>query len=335
MTAELAGRDAAHDLGQQIIDLLGIPKDQWEIAAQLEVMGLRDADAQKRMARAICSISRLAFTATIRTAAIAGASRGRSGRALAGRAVSEELRHWPDLSLPMALQAVTMLVWGYGVGARSRWICAPAAPSRWDSSPAYIVTGGFMQTIVRRGLFTAIRRNRGSRAGRRCARGRCRCASCSCSSCPRCCSMPVLDPAVADRLDGGGLLRGAVDLWLNWALLYLVRKTYLFLLTTAIALAMVLVAAKILQATPIAANAIGLFVADALSFGLALWNLNKVSIRRPVVIRRGSRSSSTAPRAFSSTACCTTRFSSPTASSPGRRPRAEFPAVWLLAERAL
>ena len=46
MTAELVAKDAAHDLGQQVIDLIGIPKDEWEIAAQLEVMGLRDTDAR-------------------------------------------------------------------------------------------------------------------------------------------------------------------------------------------------------------------------------------------------------------------------------------------------
>ena len=36
----------AHDLAQQVIDRIGIPKDEWEIAAQLEVMGLRDSDAR-------------------------------------------------------------------------------------------------------------------------------------------------------------------------------------------------------------------------------------------------------------------------------------------------
>ncbi|HEX6160839.1 MAG TPA: hypothetical protein VF111_11780, partial [Thermoanaerobaculia bacterium] len=33
-------------LGQQVIDLIGTPKDEWEIAAQLEVMGVRDTDAR-------------------------------------------------------------------------------------------------------------------------------------------------------------------------------------------------------------------------------------------------------------------------------------------------
>ena len=35
-----------HDLAQQVVDLIGVPKDEWEIAAQLEVMGLRDSDAR-------------------------------------------------------------------------------------------------------------------------------------------------------------------------------------------------------------------------------------------------------------------------------------------------
>ena len=47
MTAAVeSSRDSAHELGQQIVDLIGVPKDAWEIAAQLEVMGLRDSDAR-------------------------------------------------------------------------------------------------------------------------------------------------------------------------------------------------------------------------------------------------------------------------------------------------
>ena len=47
MTAVVYAPDSVvHELGQQIVDLIGVPKDQWEIAAQLEVMGLSDGDAR-------------------------------------------------------------------------------------------------------------------------------------------------------------------------------------------------------------------------------------------------------------------------------------------------
>ena len=46
MSAEAIFADPIDTLGQRIIDRLGIPKDSWEIAAQLEVLGLRDSDAR-------------------------------------------------------------------------------------------------------------------------------------------------------------------------------------------------------------------------------------------------------------------------------------------------
>jgi hypothetical protein len=149
---------------------------------------------------------------------------------------------------------------------------------------SYIVTGGFMQTIVRRGLFYLYQEE--SDLARWTALR-------SWSASVRVVLALLVPALLANALfsilpwpivwTAAAYYTALSILWLNWALLYLVRKTYLFLLTTGVALAVVLVAAKVFQATPIAANALGLVVADALSFGLALWNLNRVSAQRPVV----------------------------------------------------
>jgi hypothetical protein len=285
MTAELVARDAAHELGQQVIDLIGIPKDEWEIAAQLEVMGLRDSDARTDYgARDLFDLA-ARIHLDYQNGRYRWTAEGEDPRDVAP--VRRFLKNYfvgLTFSLPMALQAVTMLVWGYGVWGAIEMDLRTGSAIALGFIASYIVTGGFMQTIVRRGLFylyqeepdlarwTALR---------------------SWSMSVRVVLALLVPALLLNALfslmpwpivwTAAAYYVALSILWLNWALLYLVRKTYLFLLTTAVALAVVLLAAKGFQATPIAANAIGLLVADTLSFALALWNLNRVSARRPVV----------------------------------------------------
>ena len=278
MTAQLLASDAAHDLGQQVIDLIGIPKDEWEIAAQLEVMGMRDADARGDYgARDLFDLA---------TRIYLDYQNGRFRWSVEGEdpeEITPITRFFKNylvgltFSLPMALQAVAMLVWGYGIWGAIDMDLRTGSAIALGFIASYIVTGGFMQTIVRRGLFylyqeepdlarwTALR---------------------SWSISLRVVLALLVPALLLNALfsilpwpivwTAAGYYAALSILWLNWALLYIVRKTYLFLLTTAVALAFVLIAAKVFNATPIVANAIGLLVADALSFLLALWHLNNI-----------------------------------------------------------
>lgn len=283
MSAAPLPPDAAHDLGQQVVDLIGIPKDHWEIAAQLEVLGIRDADARSDYgARDVFDLASTIY---------ADFQKGRLRWVVEPpdlervRPVRRFLKNYLTgitFSLPMALQAVTMLLWGYGVWGAIEMDLRTGSAIALGFIGSYVVTGGFMQTIVRRGLFylyqeepwlarwTALR---------------------SWSLALRI-AIALLLPALAFNallsvlpwsivLTAAGYYVALSILWLNWALLYLVRKTSLFLLTTAVALAVVLLAAKGLEVTPIAANALGLLVADALSFALALWHLNRAGRSSP------------------------------------------------------
>ncbi len=288
MTAELVARNAAHDLGQQVIDLIGIPKDEWEIAAQLEVMGLRDSDARNDYgARDLFDLASRIYL-DYQNGRFRWTVEGEDPEEIAP--ITRFLRNYLvglTFSLPMALQAITMLVWGYGVWGAIEMDLRIGSAIALGFIASYIITGGFMQTIVRRGLFylyqeepelarwTALR---------------------SWSMSVRV-VLALLVPALLLNAQfsilpwpivwtAAAYYAALSILWLNWALLYLVRKTYLFLFTTAIALAVVILSAKIFHATPIAANAIGLIVADTLSFGLALWHLNNVgrASARPSVI---------------------------------------------------
>lgn len=287
MSAEAVASGAAHDLGQQVIDLIGIPKDHWEIAAQLEVLGVRDADARNDYgARDVFDLAARMY---------ADFQAGRFRWYVEGedpRAVSPLLRFLKNyltgltFSLPMALQAVTMLVWGYGVWGAIDMDLRTGSAIALGFIASYIVTGGFMQTIVRRGLFYFYQEEQWLA----------RWTALRAWSISLRVVLLMLIPALAlnalfSILPWSLVLTAAAYyvalsiLWLNWALLYIVRKTWLFLLTTAVALVVVLVAAETFNATPIAANAIGLLVADALSFALALFHLNRVRIeaRRAVV----------------------------------------------------
>lgn len=279
MTAELGlAADRAHDLGQQIIDRLGIPKDEWEIAAQLEVLGLRDADAREYGARDLFDLAREIY---------ARFEEGRFRCFIEGQdpeTGSPLLRFLKNyltgltFSLPTALQAVTMLVWGYGVWGAIAMDQRTGTAIALGFIGSYVVAGGFTQAIVRRGLFYIyqgeewLARWTALRAWSRSFQ----------------LILAVLAAAFLFNAIFGVLpwsMAGIAAayyvalaaLWLSWSLIYLVRKTWLFLIVTVIALATVLTAARVFQAGPIPANAAGLAVANLLSFGLALHYLNALA----------------------------------------------------------
>lgn len=272
-------RDRAHSVGQQILDLIGIPKDHWEIAAQLEVMGIRDTDARSEYgARDVFDLASR-IDASYRAGRFHVEIEEPDDRKFPPPLIRFARHYFAGLtfSLPMALQAVTMIVWGYGVWGAIDLDLRTGSAIALGFIASYIVTGGFMQTIVRRGLFYVyqqepwLARWTALRAWSISVRV----------------ALVLMIPALAVNalfsvlpwsmvLTACGYYVALAILWLNWALLYLVRRTWLFLVTTAAALAVVIAAANVFHATPVAANAAGLLVADALSFLLALHHLNRI-----------------------------------------------------------
>jgi hypothetical protein len=280
MTVQLhASPTRTHDLAQQVVDLIGIPKDEWEIAAQLEVMGLRDSDAREYDARDLFDLARRIY---------AWFNEGRLRASVEPddpeprvSAIVRFLKNYVTgltFSLPMALQAVTMVVWGYGVWGAIDMDLRIGSAIALGFIASDVRTGGFMQSIVRRGLFY-IYQEEASLA---------RWTALRAWSIALRVVLALLIPAFALNaifnilpwsivLTAAGYYVALSVLWLNWALIYLVRKTWLFLITTAIALAVVILAARVFGASPIVANAIGLLVADVLSFAAALHHLNALA----------------------------------------------------------
>lgn len=283
MTAHLHDSPAkTHSLAQQVLDLIGTPKDEWEIAAQLEVMGLRDTDARTdHDARDLFDLAR-----RIHGWYLDGRLRSEPEAEDPVPRVSRGTRFLKNyvtgltFSLPMALQAVTMVVWGYGVWGAIAMDLRTGSAIALGFIASYVVTGGFMQSIVRRGLFYVYQQEEWLA----------RWTALRAWSISLRIVLALLVPALLVNalfnllpwsivLTAAGYYVALSILWLNWALIYLVRKTWLFLLTTAIALAVVLIAARGFGAAPILANAIGLLVADTLSFALALHHLNALAKR--------------------------------------------------------
>ena len=148
-------RAELREVGETVMSRVGIPKDSFEIAAQLEVLGIRDIDARERFgcrdvfdaAEAIFDFFRSGHLPYV-------VDEEREERR--ARGVLIFLRHYFHglmFSLPMVLQGATMLLWGYGLwGARD--LDARAGSSIGLAFiMSYIATSGFSWAIVSRGLF--------------------------------------------------------------------------------------------------------------------------------------------------------------------------------------
>ena len=285
MTVEVVARQSVSELGQQVLDLIGTPKDQWEIAAQLEVLGLRDVDARSDYgARDLFDLARQIYERWLN-----GGFRTDAEHDDVEDRVSPFARFIRNyitglsFSLPMALQAAAMLLWGYGVWGAIEMDLRTGTAIALGFIGSYVATGGFMQSIVRRGLFYIYQQEEWLA----------RWAVLRTWWLALQVVLGLLVPALLlNALFGAlpwsivllaaGYYAGLSILWLNWSLIYLVRETWLFLLTTAIALGVVLLAAKGFGFGSVAANAAGLIVADVLSFALAMHRLTRVArMRKP------------------------------------------------------
>ncbi|HEX8619346.1 MAG TPA: hypothetical protein VF911_17320 [Thermoanaerobaculia bacterium] len=271
------------DLGKRVIDTVGMPKDAWEIAAQLEVLGMRDSDARASYGvRDLFDLAR-AIERQFRA--------GAYGFHVAGDDPRPRVLPWLrfvrrylagiTFAVPMAMQAAAMLLWGYGIWGAIDLELAQGSAIALGFIASYVAAGGFAQAIVRRGLFYIYQQEEGL-ARWTALRG---------FGIALRVTFALLVPALLANLLFGILpwsmvliasifYAGLTVLWLAWALLYLVQRTELLLVITALALASVIAAAKLGGAPPIVANGIGVAVADLLSLGAAAFLLRRIARRR-------------------------------------------------------
>lgn len=271
------------DLGRRIIATVGMPKDAWEIAAQLEVIGMRDSDARSGYGvRDLFELAR-AIERRFRAGAYGFTLEGEDPRPRVIPALRFLRRYFAGVAfaLPMALQAAAMLLWGYGIWGAIDLELAQGSAIALGFIASYIAAGGFAQAIVRRGLFYIYQQEEGL-ARWTALRG---------FGIALRVTLALLVPALLLNLlfrilpwsmvlTASLFYAGLTVLWLSWALLYLVRRTELLVVVTVLALASVLAAAKLFGAPPIVANAVGVAVADILSFAAATFFLGRMARRR-------------------------------------------------------
>lgn len=280
MSVIAAGHDdAIRAIAQQVIDRIGVPHDSFEIAAQIEVSGVRDIDARDRYGCSdVFDLARRAYALFERGELHCVIEA--DDRLPRVRHVVSFLRDYARglvFALPMLLQGVTLLLTGYGLWGGSRLDIRTGTAIALGFVASYIATGGLTQAIVRRGLFYRYQ-DEGVLARWSVLRmwaGSLRAV------------LLLIVPALLfnfllrsfpwDMLGIAVLYYTALSLlWLNWSLVYLVDRSALFVVALIVALGVVVVCGEALHWPLIAANMAGLVVANALTFavgwsGLARW----------------------------------------------------------------
>lgn len=276
--ATVSTAEATQQIGQTVIDRIGIPKDKWEIAAQLEVLGYRDSDARSRFGCNDLFETADRILTLFHDGKLPFFVEGEDPPPSTSR-VLLFLRHYLDglmFSFPMVLQGCTMLLWGYGLWGALELDVRTGSAIALGFIASYIATSGFAWAIVRRGLFYYYQDEGGL--------ARWSALHIWWISVRAACALAI--PALLFNLLYGLLpmqmffvalayYLALSFFWLNWALIYLVRRTHWLLAVLSLSILVVVAAARLLQWPIIAANMLGLIVADVLSFAVALLGLNR------------------------------------------------------------
>jgi hypothetical protein len=256
----------------------GTPRDAWEVTAQLEVLGLRDTDARAAYEhKDLFTLGRAIFERARNVVEPDDPPKPH-------RPLLEFAKHYASgsiFAIPMLLQAGAILVWGYGLWGAIDVDVRTGTAIALGFIAAYVLTGGFVQAITRRGLFYHFQQEpalarwvvlRGWWIAARLVLG-------------------LLVPAFVfnvlyhllpwDLFGIAALYYAALSiLLLNWSMLYVAGRRYWIVLVTAVALAVVIIAAKRLGANVIVANTAGLATAAIASFAVGLRSVGQA--RSPV-----------------------------------------------------
>ena len=275
----LSSTERLSRLAEQILSELGRPKDHWEVAARLEVSGVRDVDARQEYGCADV------FDLAQRILALAGevppapppvpARRAPMAWRFARAYVTGLL-----FSMPMAAQTFAMMLYGYSLWAWVDFTPRQATAIALGTLTSFVVTGGYVQAISRRGLFYIHQEE------------------------------PILTKAICGRALWVGLVmvvgvgvigllanivfeffpaRMAVAgalyylllsiLWLALSILYMLRKEFLLGLIIVVGLLSVHLAVLLLQWRMVAAHGLGIGIAIALSLFFG-WHILRRNARR-------------------------------------------------------
>lgn len=139
-------------LARDLLSRIDAPKDHWEVAAHLEVSGIRDADVRDEYGCADVfalaqEIMALATEVTPRRPPPAKRPAPLLWRFLKGYVTGLLF------AMPMAAQTFFMILFGYSLWAWIEFSTHEATAIALGTVASFIVTGGFTQAISRRGMF--------------------------------------------------------------------------------------------------------------------------------------------------------------------------------------
>jgi hypothetical protein len=257
---------------------VGIPKDRWEIAAQLEVLGYRDIDARERLGcedvfEAADRMFALFHDGTLPFAVEEDAP----PPAIAS--VFRVLRHYCEglmFSLPMVLQGTAMLLWGYGLWGAVDLDVRTGSAIALGFLTSYIATSGFSWAIVSRTLYYHYQ-SEGALARWTALR--------LWGIAVRTAAVLAVAGVLFNLLYGllpwdmiviALVFHAALTIfWLNWALMYAVGRAPWLLAVLALSIAAAAASARFLGLATVGANVLGLLIACVLSFAVGLHGLNR------------------------------------------------------------
>lgn len=277
---------------EKVLSEVEQPKDHWEVAAHLEVSGIRDLDAQQEFGCA--DVFELAKQIIALIPEIQADSLHRPPRqaSLPWRFLKAYVKGLL-FSMPMAAQIFAMILFGYSLWAWVDFIPWEATAIGLGTVASFVVTGGFAQAIARRSLFY-IHQN-----------------------------LYVLTKRVCYRFFFAGLAAVVVlgiflfllnllfefvsssiafyaqlyylllsTLWLSLSILYMLRQQLLFTVITVVGITVVHLVVLFTRWRMIAAHSLGLVTAILLSF-IAGW----VILYRRAKQAKGEEAISELPRA--------------------------------------
>ena len=139
-------------LARAILSRIDAPKDHWEVAAHLEVSGIRDADAQHEYGCADV----FALAREIMALGIEIPPRPRTPPKRPAPLLWRFLKGYLSgllFAMPMAAQTFFMILFGYSLWAWVEFTTEVATAIALGTVASFVVTGGFTQAISRRGMF--------------------------------------------------------------------------------------------------------------------------------------------------------------------------------------
>lgn len=288
MSAE-QGADSLLETGRTVMERVGVPKDRWEIAAQLEVLGFRDADARSRFGSADLFEAADRILALFRGGQLSAKASQDDADVPLNRVLLFFRFYFEGLmfSMPMVIQGVTMLLWGYGLWGAVDLDVRTGSAIALGFIASYVATGGFAWAIVRRGLFYLYQKEGALARWSALTMWWLSLRIVLAAAVPAFFFNLIYEILPSDLFLIALAYYAALSfLWLNWALVYVVGRMGWLLVVVFVAILVVVATARLLEWPIAGANIAGLLVADALTFAVAITGLNARAgkdARKPVV----------------------------------------------------